>query len=202
MTYRSYRGAGVNLVFVIIGINVLLLLPTIVSQEIREELIINFGLWSKGTFLDYPWGIVTSMFIHDGFFHIFFNMITLYFFGSYLYQLLGSRKFLITYFGGGILGSLFFILLGPPLSVAVGASGAVFALGGALTVLRPNIRVIIFPIPAPLPLWVAFVGIFLILTVLPMLDVLSFIAWQAHLGGLAFGLIAGYLFKKRAGYYF
>ena len=196
MTYRSYRGAGVNLIFVIIGINLLLFLPTIVSQEIREELIINFGLWSKGTFLDYPWGIVTSMFIHNGVFHLFANMITLYFFGSYLYRLLGGGRFLILYFGGGILGSVFFILLAPPVSLAIGASGAIFALGGALSVMRPNLRVFIFLIPVPMPLWVAVIGGFFILSLLPL------VAWQAHLGGLVFGLIAGYLFKKRTGYYF
>ena len=196
MTYLSYRGARVNLIFVIIGINLLLFLPTIVSQEIREELIINFGLWSKGTFLDYPWGIVTSMFIHDGFFHIFFNMITLYFFGSYLYRLLGGGRFLILYFGGGILGSVFFILLAPPVSLAIGASGAIFALGGALSVMRPNLRVFIFLIPVPLPLWVAVIGGFFLLSLFP------FVAWQAHLGGLAFGLIAGYLFKEKTRYYF
>ena len=196
MTYLSYRGARVNLIFVIIGINLLLFLPTIVSQEIREELIINFGLWSKGTFLDYPWGIVTSMFIHDGFFHIFFNMITLYFFGSYLYRLLGGGRFLILYFGGGILGSVFFILLAPPVSLAIGASGAIFALGGALSVMRPNLRVFIFPIPVPLPLWVAVIGGFFLLSLFP------FVALQAHLGGLAFGLIAGYLFKEKPRYYF
>lgn len=196
MAYRSYRGASLNPIFVIIGINLLLFLPTIVSQEIREELIINFGLWSKGTFLDYPWGIVTNMFIHNGYFHILANMITLYFFGSYLYRLLGGGRFLILYFGGGILGSVFFILLAQPVSLAIGASGAIFALGGALSVMRPNLRVFIFPIPVPLPLWVAVIGGFFLLSLFP------FVAWQAHLGGLAFGLIAGYLFKKRTGYYF
>ncbi len=196
MSYRGYRGAGLNPVFVIIGINLLLFLPTIVSQEIRQELIINFGLWSRGTFLDYPWGIVTSMFLHDGFFHIFANMFTLYFFGSYVYRLLGTKKFLIVYLGGGILGGIFFILLAPPISLAIGASGAVFALGGALSVMRPDLRVFIFPIPAPLPIWVAVIGGFFLLSLLP------FVAWEAHLGGLVFGLTAGYLFKKRTSYHF
>ncbi len=201
MSYRSYPGGGVNLIFVIIGINLLLFLPTIVSQEIRQELIINFGLWSKGTFIDYPWGIVTSMFLHDGFFHIFANMFTLYFFGSYVYRLLGTRKFLITYLGGGILGGIFFVLLGTllapdSLALAIGASGAVFAIGGALTVLRPGIKVFIFPIPVPLPLWVAVIGGFFILSLMPL------VAWEAHLGGLVFGLLAGYSFKKKMRYYF
>lgn len=201
MAYRSYRGANLNLIFAIIGINILIFLPTIVSQEIRQDLLINFGLWSKETFLDYPWGIVTSMFIHDGFFHLFANMITLYFFGTYLYRLLGSRRFLLVYFGGGILGSLFFVLLAPPFSLAVGASGAVFALGGAMAVMVPRLRVFIFPIPAPLPLWIAVIGIFSILTLLAVLDLMP-IAWEAHLGGLLFGLGAGYLLKKRRRYYY
>ena len=196
MSYRSYRGAGVNLIFVLIGINLLLFLPTIISQEIRQELIIHFGLWSKGTFLDYPWGIITSMFLHNDFFHIFANMFTLYFVGSYVYRLLGTKKFLIVYLGGGILGGILFILLAPPFSLAIGASGAVFALGGALSVMMPSLRVFIFPIPVPLPIWVAVIGGFFLLSLLP------FVAWEAHLGGLVFGLIAGYLFKKRTDYYF
>jgi len=103
---------------------------------------------------------------------------------------------LIIYFGGGILGSILYILLGEPLSIAVGASGAVFALGGTLAMMRPKLKVIVFPIPVPLPLWVAVIGGFVILSLLP------FIAWQAHLGGLIIGLIAGYIFRRKERYLF
>ena len=198
MSYQSYREGGVNPIFVIIGVNLLLFIATIISRNI----IIELGLWSPyEVFLKYPWGIVTSMFLHDGFFHIFANMFTLYFFGSYLYRLLGSKKFLITYFGGGILGSIFFVLLGTllnpdSLALAVGASGAVFALGGALSIIRPDLRVFIFPIPVPLPIWVAVIGGFFLLSLLP------FVAWQAHLGGLVFGLTAGYFFRGQTRYHF
>jgi membrane associated rhomboid family serine protease len=123
-------------------------------------------------------------------------MLTLYFFGSYLSRLVGDRRFLITYFGGGILGNILFILLGPLFSIAIGASGAVFALGGALTVMRPRLTVFVFPIPAPIPLWAAVIGGFVILSFIP------FVAWQAHLGGLVFGLIIGYFFRKRERYFF
>jgi len=84
-----------------------------------------------------------------------------------------------------------FILLGPPFATAVGASGAVFALGGALAIMRPKLKVIIFPIPIPLDLWIAVIGGFLVISFLP------YIAWQAHLGGLVTGLVAGYFFRKR-----
>jgi len=92
---------------------------------------------------------------------------------------------------GGILGNIVYILLGLPLSIAIGASGAVFALGGVPAVMRPRLSVYVFPIPAPLPLWVAVIGGFLILSFFPN------VAWQAHLGGLAFGLTIGYFFRKK-----
>ncbi len=94
------------------------------------------------------------------------------------------------------MGSALFILLASPYSVAIGASGAVFALGGALAVMRPKLRVFVFPIPVPLPLWSAVIGGFLIISLFPR------VAWQAHLGGLVFGLIAGYFFRKREHLFF
>ena len=186
-----------NPVLVIIALNIGIFLAT----NISSGLIYDLGLYSPvEAFVEYPWGIVTSMFVHDGFFHIFANMITLYFFGSFLNRLIGSRKLLLVYFGGGILGGIFFILLGTllhpdSLSLAIGASGAVFALGGALTAMMPKLRVYIFPIPVPLPLWVAVIGGFVLLSFLP------YVAWEAHLGGLLFGLIAGYIFKGGRRYY-
>jgi membrane associated rhomboid family serine protease len=140
--------------------------------------------------------LVTNLFIHGGIWHILVNMLTLYFFGSYLCQLIGVRNFLITYFGGGILGNILCILILPSPLPVVGASGAIFALGGVLTAMRPRLRVFIFPIPAPLPLWTAVIGGFLILSFFPGG------AWQAHLGGLVFGLAAGYFFRKRERYFF
>jgi len=191
MRYRSYQGFRLTPVWFLIILNFLLFIAT----AIFPKLILLFGLQPAG-FLLRPWTIVTNLFIHGGFWHIFANMITLYFFGTYLTRLVGGNRFLITYFGGGILGNILFILLGQPFAIAVGASGAVFALGGALAIMRPNLRVFVFPIPAPIPLWAAVIGGFIILSFVPS------IAWQAHLGGLVFGLIAGYFFRKRERYFF
>lgn len=98
---------------------------------------------------------------------------------------------LIIYFGGGIIGSIFYILLSFGGVPAIGASGAIFALGGALVVLRPQTRVVAFPIPVPMPLWVAVIAGFILVSIIPG------IAWQAHLGGLISGLIAGFFLRKR-----
>jgi len=186
MAYRNYPGFRLNPVGILIITNLLLFVATIISSK----LIFLLGL-CPATFPREPWTIVTSMFTHSGFGHIFANMFTLYFFGTYLYRLLGAGRFLAIYFGGGILGNILFILLGTPLAIVVGASGAIFALGGTLAVMRPGLRVFIFPLPVPMPLWVAVIGGFLILSFFPG------VAWQAHLGGLVFGLIAGYVFRKR-----
>ncbi|MBA7707348.1 hypothetical protein ES703_116219 [subsurface metagenome] len=184
--YQSYQSFGLSPILILIIINLLVFIVVLIIPE----LILILGVQPAG-FLSRPWTILTSMFVHAGFWHIFANMLTLYFFGNYLSRLVGNSKFLIVYFGGGILGSILFILLAPSFSVAVGASGAIFALAGALVMMRPKSPVFIFPIPVPIPLWVAVIGGFLILSFLP------FVAWQAHLGGLVFGLIAGYLFRKR-----
>jgi len=191
MAYQSYRGFRLNVIWLLIAVNLLLFVATLIEQE----LIWLLGLQPAG-FLVRPWALVTNLFIHGGIGHILANMLTLYFFGSYLLRLIGVRNFLIVYFCGGILGNIFYILLASPFSIAVGASGAIFALGGALTVMRPRLRVFIFPIPVPLPLWVAVIGGFLILSLFPH------VAWQAHLGGLVLGLTAGYFFRKRERYFF
>ena len=83
------------------------------------------------------------------------------------------------------------MLLAPPLSISIGASGAVFAVGGVLAVMRPKIKVLVFPIPVPLPLWSAIIGGFVIISFFPN------VAWQSHLGGLVFGLVMGYFLHRQ-----
>ncbi len=191
MAYKSYQSLKLSPIWILIAVNFLLFIAT----AIAPQLILILGLQPTGL-LTRPWTIVTSLFVHSGLWHIAANMFTLYFFGRYVSRLIGERKFLIVYFGGGILGSILFVVLAPPFSIAVGASGAVFALGGVLAVMRPKLRVFVFPLPVPIPLWVAVIGGFFILALFP------YVAWQAHLGGLAFGLTAGYLFRKRERYVF
>ena len=149
--YRSYYGFGNNPIWIIIGANFLMFVATLIAPK----LILLLGLQPAG-FLDRPWTIVTNMFIHAGFWHLFGNMVTLFFFGRALIMLVGQNRFLLVYFFGGILGNIFYLVialftpLGEPLSIAVGASGAVYAVAGALVMLRPNIRVLLYLIVTPL----------------------------------------------------
>ena len=189
MSYRSYRSDNIAPVLAIIILCFLVYIATIVAGILGHDLIPLLGL-RTASFLAQPWTIVTNLFVHGGIWHLIFNMLTFYFFGSFLSRLVGTRAFLIIYFFGGILGNVFFMLLGSPFAIVIGASGAIFALGGALAVLTPRLRVFVFPIPAPIPLWAAVLGGFVIMFFV------SGVAWQGHLGGLVFGLIAGLVLRR------
>ncbi len=184
--YRfSRRPFGLNTVGILILINIILFLAASLYGRLISLLGLQpFRVWS------HPWTLVTAMFLHADIGHILANMLTLYFFGDFLTRLIGERRFLALYLLGGLAGDVLYALLAPP-ATAVGASGAIFALGGVLAVLRPKLPVYVFPIPSPIPLWVAVIFGFLILSFFPG------IAQEAHLGGLLFGLGAGYLLKRR-----
>jgi len=146
------------------------------------------------------WTFVTSMFMHAGIGHLFVNMISLMFIGNFVEKLIGKKRFVLLYFGGGIFAGLFFVLIalatGTDLNVyAVGASGAIFALGGLLAVLTPRLPVLVFFI-IPMPMWAA-MGFLMF-----GLWALSFglglpIGNTAHFGGLIVGLGYGFYLKRR-----
>jgi membrane associated rhomboid family serine protease len=188
MNYRGYNvryQPGIDPVTTIILINVIIYFFTSFS----DDLYLRMGL-IPAEFGSQPWTLVTSMFVHANLWHLFANMLAPFFLGRYLHRSLGDGLFLLVYFGGGILGSLFYLLLGAEFSIAVGASGAIFAVGGTLALLQPHLKVIIFPIFIPISLWIAVFGGFLLLSFLPN------VAWEGHLGGLLFGIGVGYYLKR------
>lgn len=195
MRRYPYQSPALNPIWVIMSINVLVFVFALVNRRGVFDLL---GLTPIDV-TSQPWTILTNMFVHADIWHIFFNMLTLYFFGTFLQNLVSDRKFLLVYFGGGLLGSIAFILLAPltgdTFATVVGASGAIFAVGGALAVLSPNTRVLIYFF-IPVPLWAAVIFGFLITTYITFTSRLD-IAWQAHLGGLIFGLVAGYFFRRQ-----
>jgi len=189
--YRTNEGELIPIIVIII-LNVLVYLGVNIAAFNETDIIPYLGLYGSWSgLMARPWTIITYMFTQADFMHLLTNMLTLYFFGSFLNRVAGERNFLWIYFGGGIIGGLFVLALSSPYVATIGASGAVFALGGALAIVAPNVKVFIFPIPVPMPLWVAVTIGFLIL--LPF----SFISWQGHLGGLVFGLLAGLYLRHR-----
>jgi membrane associated rhomboid family serine protease len=190
---RSWRPAdygafALNPVLVLIVINFVFYIASLINDDITYRLgLIPF------LFTERPWTLLTAMFVHSGFLHLFGNMVVLYFFGTFLVRLIGSNWFVLLYFAGGLVGNALYLWLGESLSLVLGASGAVYAIAGALVVMMPRLPVRLYFI-LPVPLWVVvlvFFGIWSIPNLIPN------VAWQAHLGGLAVGLIAGFFFRRR-----
>jgi membrane associated rhomboid family serine protease len=137
----------------------------------------------------YLWQLVTYIFLHGGFFHILFNMLGLYMFGSELEMTWGTREFTKYFFLCGIGAAITSVVVSPHSPIAIiGASGGIFGLLLAYGVLFPD-RIIylymVIPIPAK---W--FVVIFGTITFLSALSATgSGVAYVAHLGGMLFGFI-------------
>jgi len=198
MRYRSTWETGPRAVWALILANFAVFIATLFSQQAIGILGVQ-----RDALTSHPWIILTSLFVHAGWWHILGNMFMLYFYGNYLSRLIGENKFLLLYFSGGLVGNVLFLLIAAPWRIAVGASGAVFAIGGALAVIRPRIKVVLFPIPIPMDLWMYVLMTAVLLGLLPALSTTN-IGWQAHLGGLAVGLAFGWYFKrweKRRGIY-
>jgi len=95
-----------------------------------------------GTFLRRPWTLITHMFIHDGFGHIFWNMLILYWFGRIFGDLMGDHRVLPLYILGGLAGAVFYMVFAnifyPYGGIALGASAAVMAIVMACGFIAPT----------------------------------------------------------------
>ena len=144
-----------------------------------------------------PWTLVTSIFFHEGVWHILFNMIWLWFFGRLFLQHNSARELLRVYLLGGITGNLLCMLAyavfpyfhgAASISYILGASGAAMAVMLAITMQRPREKVYIW----------AMVGLELryFAIIMVAIDLLSATGDNAgghiaHIGGAAFGLLYG-----------
>lgn len=145
--------------------------------------------------LSEPWTFVTAIFLHSttDFTHILFNMIALFFFGVYLEQKISKTSYVLVFFLAGIIGNVFFMITEPNSMVqGLGASGAIFGVMGALTVLEPRMTVFVSGIP--MPMFVAAI-VWFFLNFFQLLG--PNIGYGAHIGGLLFGIIAGVYFRSQ-----
>ncbi len=151
--------------------------------------------------------LFTSMFVHAGFFHFAGNMLYLWIFGNNVEDAMGKIRFTIFYLLSGLGAAFAQILVGPASRIPmVGASGAISGVLGAYLLLYPHARVLTL-----IPL-----GFFTQVTEIPALIVLGFwivvqllngvltfnfqgggVAWFAHIGGFAVGMLLVGLFKRR-----
>lgn len=211
-------------IFLIVIMIAIFIIDTISGQILRIAGISINGIWDNcgptyypltaffsapfdfSILLKKPWGIISYIFLHANIWHIFFNLITL-FFGSVLFLSFYSvsyyyRVFFIT----GVCGIIFSILvynllahlsyLDIPLECvnAVGASASVMGVFTVLTLTAPNLPVFLFFIPIPVPLWIVFL-IMIIIDIISLQSV-NMGGHMAHIGGAATGALMYFLKHK------
>lgn len=223
MSYYSYnRGGFLSNIPVavknIIIINVLIMIMTSLNGDFMYE---KFALFYPTSPFFRWWQPVTHMFMHGGFWHLFFNMYTLYFFGRVLEERWGAKKFLVFYFVTGLGAALVHtgveclqmqhwmsqaaegsmgavnqinILKMTP---TVGASGAIYGVLMGFAMLYPDaVLSLIFPPISMKAKW--FVLIFGAIELLTgITGTGGGIAHFAHLGGLIFGYLLIIYWKKK-----
>lgn len=147
----------------------------------------------------HPWTPVTSIFLHQSFWHILSNMIWLFLFGNIVGDLIGDRRVLPLYLLGGLAGGIAYFVsanLLPAVGAhALGASAAVMAMGGAALILAPDYRVMLILLGE--------VKLKYIVLIMLLLDLVGFAnqantgGHAAHLGGFALGIV--FVHRLRAG---
>ncbi len=143
------------------------------------------------------WLLVTSLFMHGYFFHLFFNMFSLYIFGSLIAPVLGAARFLTLYFVSGVAGNLLWLCMSLDANYAalVGASGAVMGVIMAAAMITPDTPMMMLFIPYPIKLrTLALVFIAIELFNQVSAGALSSVAYLAHIGGF----LGGYLLMRFA----
>ncbi len=134
------------------------------------------------------WQLVTYMFLHSVSdpWHIIFNMLVLWMFGSEVEKAMGTRRFLTMYFTAGIFAGIFGCLFTPNNPI-LGASGAIFAVEIAFAMFYPNATIIFFVFPIKAKYLVTiFAGITVFNCLMPTG---GNVAHFAHLGGLLYGFL-------------
>lgn len=194
------RAPFYNITLILLALNVVFFIVMLILQynnpSALEEVAIQPSYILQGQKL---WTIVTSMFMHGSLAHLFVNMISLLFIGSFLERLIGSKRFIFIYILSGIIASLAFVFLalafGENLLIpAVGASGAIFGLGGVLAVLTPKLPIYIMFIPIAMPMWLGIVLLLVVMWIVSAAVGLP-IGNTAHLGGFLAGLIYGFYLR-------
>ncbi len=201
----------------LVAINILMFIATLVNENF---MVANFAMFYPASPFFKPWQILTHMFMHGGFWHIFFNMYSLLMFGSILERSLGPKKYLIFYFVTGLgavalhtgvewLQARVFIANGIAqayqqllVTPTLGASGAIYGVLIGFAMLYPQARLtLIFP-PIPMTakwLVIIFAAIELFSGINGIQDG---VAHFAHLGGMLFGWLLIRWWRKHGKLYY
>ncbi len=174
--------------YILIGINVAVYIYTSIlsGNALQTDIGVQafFGQYNLLVFNGWYWQLFTSMFIHASIVHIVGNMLFLLIFGLRGEEMFSLPEFLGIYLLGGMFGNVLSLAFGPEF-ISVGASGAIFSLFGACVIYsRRSVRQSIL-------------GALVYAVFLFIINTGAGVNLLAHLGGLIFGLVAGYLIATR-----
>ncbi len=182
---------------VILLLNIVIFLVDLFTGHIILKFL---ALYSINTGAFQPYQIISHMFLHGGFGHIFFNMFALFMFGRVLESVLGGKKFFLLYFLSGIGAAalqLFIYYLQDAPAIMIGASGAVFGILIAFAMMFPNVELMIIFLPIPIKAKYL-IPIYAVLEL--FFGIANFsgdnIAHFAHLGGAVVGFILIKIWKR------
>lgn len=156
-----------------------------------------FAIHGVGLSNGFFWTPITYMFLHGSVTHLLLNLIGLVTFGSAMEHEFNARTMSTIFIISGIFGGLGWALANGLDSAqpCIGASAGVLGLVGAYAALRPRDRFTVFlPLPIILPAW-ALAGIIFLLNAVERLLGKPHIAYSAHLGGIAVGIVCGLILK-------
>jgi len=166
------------------------------SDEISYSIITWFAIPADfSALLDRPWTLISYMFLHFDFFHILFNMLWLYWFGTIFLQYFSRNQLLSTYFWGGIFGALLFVISYNSFPVfaenvagshALGASAAIMAITAAIAVYVPNYRINLL-IFGPVKIWI-FALVYFVMDLF-MIPIGNSGGHISHIGGALWGVL-------------
>lgn len=201
----------------LVAINILMFIATLINENF---MVANFAMFYPASPFFKPWQILTHMFMHGGFWHIFFNMYSLLMFGSILERSLGPKKYLIFYFVTGLgavalhtgvewMQAKVFIANGIAtayqqllITPTLGASGAIYGVLIGFAMLYPQARLILIFPPIPVKakwLVIIFAAIELFSGINGIQDG---VAHFAHLGGMLFGWLLIRWWRKHGKLYY
>jgi membrane associated rhomboid family serine protease len=188
--------------FVYIALNLLYVFLHGTAPGLYSDIRNTFALsnhWMHN--LTHPWAWITHMFVHDGFWHILWNMLFLYWFGRIVGDLIGDHHMLPIYLYGGLFGGLIFVLSSsmigyiPGTSYAIGASGATMAIVLAAGVIAPDYMMRLILIGSVKLKYIVLAV--LLMDIFRLAGSTNVGGHVAHLGGAAMGWF--YIYSLRAG---
>ena len=170
-----------------------------------EYIIVPLALIPERLIFHYEiWRLITHMFLHADFLHIFFNMYALYFFGRYVENYYGKRTFLLIYFVSGIFAGIFFSIVSiyayhTGNVYALGASGAVFGVMATFAFTFPDVELywwFVFIILKMKAKYFALIYATMELLRAIFIGPAGNVAYAAHVGGFIAGLFMTWLVRK------